>query len=375
MYYNNFEENTQSYSTRITLKPYAMSLPQVYSDITHKTPTATDILYMRRAITIARRADPLQVSPNPMVGAVLIHHGRVIGEGYHHKQGELHAERLCLASVKEEDRPHVAHSTLYVTLEPCSHHGSTPPCTEAILESGIPKVVVGCVDPNPKVQGRGISALVQAGVEVSLGVEEEACQELAATFLTNQRDHRPYILLKWAESSDGYIDAHRETPEQGAVLFSSAFTQMVVHRLRSRYEGILVGGRTFLLDRPSLTVRHWEGKSPRRIVMAREEGGGDILSCTSEASEWWSVNADEDLRATMEGLYRRGLHSLLVEGGRNTLQRFIDAKLWDEMHVEISPVALGGGIPSPVIHHARICSWSTYDGHLIHTYIPTKRER
>ncbi len=296
----------------------------------------TDESYMRRCLQLARNGRQ-HAAPNPMVGAVIVHGGRIIGEGYHAVCGQAHAEVNAVNSVRPADRALLSESTLYVSLEPCAHFGKTPPCAALIVKTGIPRVVVGCIDPFAKVQGRGIEILRQAGVEVTTGVLEEECRRLNRRFFTAQTRHRPYVTLKWARSSDGFIDKWRETAEKPPVKLSTPHSLMQVHRLRSRHQAILVGHRTLTLDRPQLTLRHWCGEEPLRVV----------LGCVDEGELPAGFQAYADIDTALEALARQGVQSLLVEGGRETLQSFIDRGLWDEAWTELSPCALGSGVPEP----------------------------
>ena len=211
--------------------------------------------YMQRCIELARNG-LCNVSPNPMVGAVIVHNGRIIGEGYHIRCGQAHAEVNAIRSVK--DQTLLKHSTIYVSLEPCSHYGKTPPCADLIIEKQIPRIVIGCQDPFSEVAGRGIQKLRNAGREVIVGVLEKECRDLIRRFITFNTLRRPYIILKWAESSDGFIDINRS--EGHPVMLSTSLTSMLVHKKRSESDAIMVGSRTALLDNPSLTVRNWYGK-------------------------------------------------------------------------------------------------------------------
>ncbi|MEG2067157.1 MAG: bifunctional diaminohydroxyphosphoribosylaminopyrimidine deaminase/5-amino-6-(5-phosphoribosylamino)uracil reductase RibD, partial [Tannerellaceae bacterium] len=222
--------------------------------------------YMARCIALARGGAG-NVSPNPMVGAVIVHAGRIIGEGFHRKCGEAHAEVNAITSVRDESL--LKESTIYVSLEPCSHYGKTPPCAELIIRKGIPRVVVACLDPFPAVSGRGVKMLQDAGVEVVVGVLEEEARQLNVAFITAQTLGRPYIVLKWAQSADGFIDRLRTDASVAPVVLSTPETRRCVHRLRAEMAAIMVGTRTALLDNPSLTVRHWVGKSPMRVVLDR----------------------------------------------------------------------------------------------------------
>ena len=224
-----------------------------------------DEKYMRRCLQLAQ-CGRQGAAPNPMVGAVVVCDGRIIGEGYHQRCGGPHAEVNAIRSVKEPEL--LRRSTIYVSLEPCAHYGKTPPCAKLIIEMGIPTVVVGCRDPFPKVDGRGIDLLREAGIEVRVGILEKECLWLNRRFITFHTLHRPYITLKWAQSRDGLLDRRRESAEEPPARLSSPVTQTLVHRLRALNKAILVGRRTWELDRPGLNVRLWTGEDPQRIVLS-----------------------------------------------------------------------------------------------------------
>jgi len=289
-----------------------------------------DEKYMRRALELARHGE-LDASPNPMVGAVIVApDGRIIGEGWHRRHGEGHAEVNAVASVADPSM--LRDATMYVTLEPCSHYGKTPPCASLIIEKGIPRVVVGCLDPFEKVSGRGVNMLRDAGVEVVTGYLEAECVALNRKFMTAHRLRRPYITLKWAESADGYIDGHISTP----------VTSMLVHRLRATHDAILVGSGTVLADRPRLDTRHFAGHSPLRVILDRrgrtnETSGDNTLVLSGE----------EPLIDVLAALYSRGITSVLVEGGARVLQSFIDAGLWDAIRIERGTTNIGGEVKAP----------------------------
>ena len=341
--------------------------------------------YMARCIQLARGGVG-HTSPNPMVGAVVVHSGRIIGEGYHRKCGEAHAEVNAIASVREQDRSLLKDSTIYVSLEPCSHYGKTPPCAELIVKTDIPRVVVGCLDPFPQVSGRGVRMLREAGVEVITGVMEAECKALNRAFMTMQTAHRPYVILKWAQSADGFLDRVRTSAEEPPVVLSSAETLRRVHRLRTEVRAILVGTRTALLDNPSLTVRHWEGPSPLRIALDRSlkipathhllDGTVPTLILTEKAVEsranvsYVQVDFNRPLAApVMAVLAERKIDSLLVEGGTRLLQTFLSEGLWDEARVETAPVSLGEGVPAPRLEEAVLReAITTREGHVIEAF-------
>ena len=307
-----------------------------------------DEKYMARCLQLARHGE-LTTAPNPMVGAVIVHKGRILGEGWHRCYGGPHAEVNAVRSVRAEDEPLLRKATIYVSLEPCSHWGKTPPCAELLKEKGFRRVVVGCLDPNEKVAGRGIQLLREAGMEVVVGVLEAECRWLNRKFMTQHTLHRPYITLKWAQSTDGFIDRHRNSRADGApVQFSTPWTQMLVHRLRATHDAILVGRRTWELDQPSLTTRFWPGRNPERMVLTDSPPSlREGAECNEKASaSQFSIVTTPSLTGRAGG---ESVQSLLVEGGTQTLQSFIDADLWDEAYVELSPILLGDGVKAPEI--------------------------
>ena len=322
----------------------------------------TDERYMARCLQLAA-CGRVGAPPNPMVGAVIVHNGRIIGEGYHRQCGGAHAEVNAIASVANEDL--LREATIYVSLEPCAHHGKTPPCADLIIEKKIPRVVVGCMDPFSLVAGRGINKLRNAGIEVTVGVLEEACRKLICRFITFHTQKRPYILLKWAQSADGYIDKTRN--EGNPVILSTPLTTMLVHKKRAEYTAILVGRKTALLDNPSLTTRHWHGKNPVRLVIDKDLTLPSSLHLFDGSARTWVFTQKNETPQypnttfftldfsknipfqILEVLYREKLQSLIVEGGTTLLQSFIDAGLWDEARIEVSPLCLEEGVKAPCI--------------------------
>lgn len=295
--------------------------------------------YIRRCIQLARQGQQ-SAPPNPMVGAVIVHQGRIIGEGYHIRCGEAHAEVNAVRSVAEADRPLLRESTIYVSLEPCSHYGKTPPCAELIIKEGIPRVVVGCIDPFGKVKGRGIQMLRDAGIEVIVGVCEEECLRLNKRFITFHEKRRPYITLKWARTADGYIDALRTDASVAPLAISNPITRTRGHRLRTLHQAILVGHNTLRLDRPTLTPRHYAGPAPLRVVLGK----------VSPADLPDGFVAYDSIDAALADLHARQVQSLLVEGGTSVLQSFIDRGLWDEAWEEVAPTQLdAAGVKAPHI--------------------------
>lgn len=316
---------------------------------------------MQRCFDLARLGAG-NVAPNPMVGAVLVHEGRIIGEGWHRQYGHAHAEVNALANVKPADRHLIGKSTLYVSLEPCNVFGKTPPCTDLILKNRIPKVVISCLDQSPEVSGRGVGILRNAGVEVITGIlkaEGEALSAIRNTFVTKKR---PYILLKYACSRDGFMGKPGEQ-----IWINNAYSKRFVHRMRSEAAGILVGTNTALTDNPQLDTRHWFGNSPLRIVLDRNLRVPDGYFLRNDSGKTWLVTEqpfeasaakvstrylrlkfDHSLLSElMANLYDARITSLIVEGGAFTLQKFIDNNFWDEAYIFTSNKILKTGIPAP----------------------------
>lgn len=315
-----------------------------------------DEKYMRRALELAAHGE-LDASPNPMVGAVIVDaSGRIIGEGWHRRCGEGHAEVNAVASVADQEA--LKDSTMYVTLEPCSHYGKTPPCAELIVRTGIPRVVIGTLDPFAKVSGRGVARLREAGVEVEVGMLEKECQELNRKFMTAHRCRRPYVTLKWAQSADGFIDGHVSTP----------LNSMLVHKLRATHDAILVGSGTALADNPALDTRLYAGKSPVKVVLDRRGRVGNDLRMFSEG-ETVVMRDYSSLADAMEQLYERGITSVLVEGGATLHRSFIEDNLWDEIRIEVSPDDIHGQVRAAELPETDIIpNIRTVDGHRIITY-------
>lgn len=321
-----------------------------------------DACFMRRCLQLALQGKAT-CQPNPMVGAVLVADGRIVGEGWHRQAGLPHAEPLAIHSVRQTHL--LREATLYVNLEPCSHYGKTPPCVDLILEKRIPRVVIGTPDVNPQVSGRGIAKLREHGVDVIVGVETERCLELNSRFFTFHREKRPFITLKWAMTADGFIDHIRSVEDRKAPLsISTPFTRMLTHKIRSEHAVILVGKNTALLDNPHLTLRDWKGHQPVRAVIDRKlelpvslhlfDGSVPTLvyTCRQATSghNVTYVQLDETkpvIDQLLDDLYARNLQSLLVEGGTSLHRSFLDAGRWDEIHVETSDQFIGNGIPAP----------------------------
>lgn len=301
--------------------------------------------------------------PNPLVGSVIVHDGKIIGEGWHYKAGLPHAEVNAIKSVVSPEL--LKEATIYISLEPCSHFGKTPPCADLIIENEIKKVVVGSLDPNPKVAGRGIKKLMDAGCEVIVGVMEEECNELNKRFFTFHQKKRPYIFLKWAQTADGFIAPKENLRiETKPVWITNEFSRQLVHKMRAEEQAILAGTNTVLQDNPSLTVREWAGENPMRIVIDRslklsqdfsvfDESSNTIIfnekeTITSENLYFQKIDFSEKIpQQICTSLFQRNVQSVIIEGGAKTLQTFIDANLWDETWVFNGKSNFEEGIKAP----------------------------
>lgn len=322
----------------------------------------SDEHFMHRALTLAKLGSS-HTAPNPLVGAVIVHNDRIIGEGYHRKSGEPHAEVNAVNSVTETAL--LPEATIYVTLEPCAHYGKTPPCANLLVDKRFKRVVIGVIDPFARVAGQGIAILQQAGIDCSVGVLEEECRQLNKRFFTFHEQHRPYVLLKWAQTVDGFIDAPRENDEVAVIRrISSPETLPLVHHWRSEEQAILVGWRTILNDNPSLTVRAVSGKNPLRIVidphlkapkdaLVFTDGLPTIVLNGIHTGENGAVRFvrtdDFSPAAQLRVLAGLNIISVMVEGGQHTLQAYINSGLWDEARVILSEASFGGGVPAPVL--------------------------
>ena len=321
-----------------------------------------DLVYMRRCLALARCAEGY-TSPNPMVGAVIVYDGKIIGEGYHLSAGTPHAEVHALNSVKDKDL--LPQATMYVSLEPCSHHGRTPPCADLIIKGGIRRVVVGTVDTSTKVSGRGIVRLREAGIEVVTDVAGDECREINKRFFTWHERQRPYVILKWARSADGFLDLVRSPGDPPEPHWITGTTERIlVHRWRAEEDAIMAGGGTIRTDNPSLDVRLWSGKNPLRVIVSRSgainpasrvlDGKVEtiLFTCNDRLSlpgVQTVVITDEKnfIREILDKLHSMEVQSLLVEGGAFILRSFIDAGLWDEARRFTGTVSFGGGVPDP----------------------------
>lgn len=336
--------------------------------------------YISRCIQIAKNGLGTTY-PNPLVGSVIVFEDKIIGEGWHKIAGAPHAEVNAINSVKDKNR--LKEATIYVSLEPCSHFGKTPPCADLIIANGIKKVVIGSTDPNPKVAGQGIKKLMEAGCEVIVGVLEKACEDLNKRFFTFQNKKRPFIFLKWAETADGSIaPEHRE--KKAPVWITNELSRQLAHKMRAEEQAILVGTTTVLDDNPSLTTRNWHGTSPVRIIIDRE------LKILQDASVYdksvKTIFITEKEKASEENLffekidflspsiseqicdvlYKHEIQSVIIEGGSKTLSTFIKANLWDEAFIFKGKVTFGTGVKAPELYGTIISEITIKDNQLTH---------
>jgi diaminohydroxyphosphoribosylaminopyrimidine deaminase/5-amino-6-(5-phosphoribosylamino)uracil reductase len=337
--------------------------------------------YMHRCIELARNGAG-RVAPNPMVGAVLVHGNRIIGEGYHRQYGQAHAEVNCIDSVLPGDENLIPFSTLYVSLEPCAHFGKTPPCSDLIIQKKIPKVVIGCRDPFTAVDGKGIERLQKAGVEVLTGIAEDECEELNKRFIRFVTKKRPYIILKWAQTANGKISGNIGE----RLLITNEYTNRLVHQWRGEEAAILVGTNTALLDDPSLTNRRGTGSNPVRLAIdmsLRLPSNLKILDGKhrtivfnalkneeTDNLQYYQINRDQDLVMQLaDACYSLGLQSILVEGGARLLQSFIDAGLWDEARVITNEeMNITDGLSAPLLGNRHVNSSQKISSDIIHYY-------
>ena len=330
--------------------------------------------FIARCIEIARRGEYF-VAPNPMVGAVLVRNGEILAEGWHEKYGEGHAEVNCFRKVERRE-PSVESfkdCTLFVSLEPCSHYGKTPPCAKLIIEKGVGRVVVGMPDPNPLVAGKGVKMLRDAGIEVVVGVMEAECRELNKRFLCLHEKKRPYVILKWAQTEDGFLDRKRMNGEwvngehlNGALVISTPKTKEIVHRMRAENMAIMVGTNTVLLDNPRLLNTHWEGRNPIRVTLDRHNRIPADARIFSDEAETIVYRDRTDWPFVLSDLAARNIHSILVEGGATLLHHILETGIWDEIHIEVAPeLTIGDGVPAPKI--ALPETYELVDGHRLYT--------
>ena len=341
--------------------------------------------YMHQCIIIAEKGLG-NVAPNPMVGCVIVHEGKTIGEGYHQKCGEAHAEVNAIESIQNKEL--LKESSLYVNLEPCSHHGKTPPCVDLIIQYKIPNVIIGCKDSNPRVSGKGIQKLIDAGCNVQVGILEKESRELNRRFFTFHERKRPYILLKWAQTKDGFISSKFRI--QSAKLeerlknytidwISNETSRKLVHKWRSEEQGIMVGTNTVLLDNPRLTVREWQGKNPTRIIIDKwlripshyyvydktvpTIAFTSIKKGSENNLEFIMIDFERDvIKQVLDELYNREIQSIMVEGGEQIINTFIRNNLWDEARVLIANKEFGKGINAPDISGKNVIFKENIDG-------------
>jgi diaminohydroxyphosphoribosylaminopyrimidine deaminase/5-amino-6-(5-phosphoribosylamino)uracil reductase len=324
--------------------------------------------YMQRCLDLAVLGQG-SVSPNPMVGCVIVKNDQVIGEGYHQVFGGPHAEVLAIQAVQNHEE--LIGSTVYVSLEPCAHFGKTPPCSNLLIEKKVGKVVIACKDPNPKVSGKGIEKLLKAGINVEVGVLEAAAKQLNKRFFCFHEKQRPYVTLKWAQTKDGFLDRLRSADQKGINWISSEASKSLVHYWRSQEMSILVGKHTALNDNPSLTVREVSGKNPIRILIDSQLQVQNDISLFSEDAptlifnrlrnekkgnvEWIKI-PETSTKQILEELYRRGIHSVMIEGGSRTLQYFIIDNVWDEAYVLVGDLFYGEGVKAPNLNKVPVNS-------------------
>jgi len=323
---------------------------------------STDEKYLKRALYLAKLGKG-NAAPNPMVGSVIVYDGLIIGEGYHEKCGEAHAEVNAINSVKNKEL--LSKSTLYVNLEPCAHFGKTPPCSNLIIEHHIPRVVIGCVDSYSEVAGKGIEKMRKAGIEVKIGILEEESLELNKRFFTFHTNKRPYIILKWAQSSNGFMDISRSETDKGIFWITQPETKTLVHKWRTEEAGILVGRQTIETDNPSLTCRDYEGNHPTRFVIDKDlKTNYTNFTLSKDGVKTYIFNQNQSktvdnieyikvdnfsLDSILNEIYKLNIQSIIVEGGKFTLTQFIENNLWDEARVLTGIGNIETGSPSPKI--------------------------
>ncbi len=338
---------------------------------------------MKRCIELAKNGLG-STYPNPLVGSVLVHNDTIIGEGWHYKSGEPHAEVLAIKSVK--DKKLLPEATIYVSLEPCSHFGKTPPCANLIIQKGIKNVVIGSKDPNPKISGKGIKLLQDAGCNVTFGVLEKECNLLNKRFFTFHKKKRPYIILKWAQTANGFI-APKHKEEKKPVWITNPFSRQLVHKWRSEEQAILVGTNTVIQDNPSLTVRDWFGKNPLRCVIDKDlivpenasvfsneaptvvftqKNKPDSETICFEKIDF--SNSSEVVKHICHTLYLHTIQSVIIEGGAKTLQTFIDENLWDEARIFTGNLSFIDGVKAPNITGKSIFEQKINNDHLTILY-------
>ena len=318
--------------------------------------------FIRRCIELAKKGYG-NTGSNPLVGAVIVHKGKIIAEGFHRKYGEAHAEVNAVNKVK--DKSILKECEIYVSLEPCAHFGKTPPCANLIVESGFKKVYVGMLDPHEKVAGKGIKIIQDAGIEVEYGICEDECRLLNEVFIKNHLDKMPFVILKWAESIDGFIDIDRKNNEKGVHWITAPETRLFTHQLRAKHDAILIGKNTLFTDNPSLTTRDVHGSNPKRVIIGDNityDSGTKIFNDDTEAFiyntqenrkiknvSWIKMEAPLNVNDILKDLFTKGICSILIEGGRNTLQQFIDQNNWNKSFVLKGETPIINGLLAPQI--------------------------
>lgn len=304
----------------------------------------SDSTYMNRCLQLAEKGKG-NVSPNPLVGSVIVYQNKIIGEGYHQVYGEAHAEVNAINSV--QDKSLLNKSTLYVNLEPCAHFGKTPPCSDLIIKHKIPNVVIGCVDSYSEVAGKGIERLKQNGISVTLGVLEKESHKINKRFFTFHNKKRPYIILKWAQTQDGYIDKIRSDDEVGINWISQPETKTLTHKWRSEEDAILVGKNTILNDNPSLTTRSYTGSNPTRVVLGDRSGfeSNSNIFNNDATTHFYSNN----LEIILDDLQKKNIQSIIIEGGKTVIESFISKNLWDEARVITGNSNFKEGLTAPIL--------------------------
>ena len=350
--------------------------------------------FIAHCIEIARRGEYF-VAPNPMVGAVLTDsEGNILAEGWHEQFGGPHAEVNCFRNLENTEyriqNTDLSTCTLFVNLEPCSHYGKTPPCAKMIIEKGVGRVVVGMLDPNPLVAGKGVKMLREAGIDVVVGVMEKECRDLNKRFVCLHEKKRPYVVLKWAQTEDGFVDRNRRIKDlrlktedlhlNGALAISTETTKKLVHKMRAENMAIMVGTRTVLLDNPRLMNTHWEGRNPIRVTLDRYHViPSDARILSDEIEGIWQLGGIEktivyrnntEWEFVLSDLAKRNIHSILVEGGTTLLNHILGTGIWDEIHVEVAPeLRIGDGVKAPDIQLPE--EFDVVDGHRMYTLFAT----
>jgi len=342
-----------------------------------------DNIYMQRCLDLAVKGRT-NVKPNPMVGCVIVYDGKIIGESYHKEYGKAHAEVNAINSVKDKNL--LSEATLYVNLEPCAHYGKTPPCSDLIVAKKLKRVVVGCKDSFAKVAGKGIERMQNAGIEVEVGILEKESLELNKAFFTYHSNKRPYIILKWAQTLDAFIDVIRKPSDPiGINWITHPNLRMIVHKWRSEESSIMVGAGTAINDNPKLDTREWYGKNPLRILISEfnkinfsskllDNTIPTIIFTNKEVknksnTEFISIDFNENpIKQVLDYLYKIEIQSVIIEGGQQLLQSFIDEQLWDEARVLIGDKTFGKGLSAPILNQKHCDNFRFSNDTIMHYY-------